>query len=277
MVSYYVLEHVTHARNWLRKVREALRFGGRLVLEVPDFQRLPGVSMDHQHFLHFTPFHLERLLASLGFEVIETDTAGASRFFGMSLAARLTDRTRDIAMGRLTGVAEERRRNLVEAGHELYRTACRVRESKERQASERAACVARHVNTANGAARVYFWPANEYASRIAKKLQSDIAIRDHGQRCGHLGRENRDLHRGISTRGFGASFSQAGAVPSHFRVVFARMEPSYQRATQSYGVGERVYHRRNPGHWFAAFGKGVTAHRGIGNLVMLDGGWGCGT
>jgi hypothetical protein len=81
VISYYVLEHVTHAKSWLAASAQGLRSDGLLLAEVPDFAAHPRFSLVWEHFLHFTPRHLGAVFHRLGFEALPSPRP--SRFFGV--------------------------------------------------------------------------------------------------------------------------------------------------------------------------------------------------
>lgn len=80
--AFHVLEHVEDPRRFLAAARRAVRPGGRLVLEVPNYasvaaRRLgpswPGLQPQF-HRWHFTAASVRRLVAEAGFADIVTDT-----------------------------------------------------------------------------------------------------------------------------------------------------------------------------------------------------------
>lgn len=160
VVSYYVLEHVTDANAWLAEVTDNLREGGTLIVEVPDFQRCPADSLNHEHLLHFTPAHLRALLESHGFSVVHVDTEHASRYFGME------------AVGRLTGTSGPATEGLVPVDtavgcYERGRRTLRKRREQRRDVAESIESILEE----HDGATVYFWGANEYATGIVTELE----------------------------------------------------------------------------------------------------------
>lgn len=80
--AFHVLEHVEDPRGFLTAARRALRPGGRLVLEVPNYDSVaarrlglswPGLQPRY-HRWHFTAGSVSRLLVEAGFTDIVTDT-----------------------------------------------------------------------------------------------------------------------------------------------------------------------------------------------------------
>jgi len=76
---WHVLEHVPEPAPFLKEVAEAVRSGGLVFIEVPNFassvaQRL-GVAWEaaqlQDHCYHYTPDGLQKLLESCGFEVLQ--------------------------------------------------------------------------------------------------------------------------------------------------------------------------------------------------------------
>jgi hypothetical protein len=89
VASYYVLGRALDARAWIRQAASRLKDGGFLFIEVADFEKFPAESLNKENLLHFTPYHLSRLLESCGFRVLKTDRQNASRYFGFLTVARL--------------------------------------------------------------------------------------------------------------------------------------------------------------------------------------------
>ena len=166
VASYYVLEHVTDARAWLAAVSRNLKTGGILITEVPNFERDPAASLNHEHFLHFTPYHLERLLQSCGYSVLGTDASPASRHFGFAMAARKVD-----VMAPASGAIMPDTAAIYARGMD---------EKRRRLSQENAVAddVARLVDAVGGAdsAHIYFWGANEIATSIAVLLSGKTPV-----------------------------------------------------------------------------------------------------
>jgi len=87
VAHYFVLEHVTDARAFLRVCHGALREGGTMVCEVPDISLYPrdaSALLLHEHVNHFSPATLARLAGSVGFTLERVDHARCSRPFGFA-------------------------------------------------------------------------------------------------------------------------------------------------------------------------------------------------
>lgn len=69
------LEHFTAPADILRRLRTKFAAGGRLLIEVPDFQNNPFDLLIADHALHFSPGALRRVAAQGGYgiEVLERD------------------------------------------------------------------------------------------------------------------------------------------------------------------------------------------------------------
>lgn len=91
------LEHVTNPAAALAKVYQAMKKGGVLIIECPNyasFERLPfGSKWFHldppRHLTHFTPRGLKHLLNEKGFEVIRQDQVFAPEYTPVGLAQSL--------------------------------------------------------------------------------------------------------------------------------------------------------------------------------------------
>ena len=166
VLGYFVLEHVPRPRAWLSAARRRLRPGGLLVIEVPNFIRHPGMSLTDEHMLHFAPEHLRALVAGAGFETVMLDGNHASRFFGMTIVARkLRERTR----AKLPAPRE--RSKLVERTISAYRNHERGRSAIDARLLAVTRNVLERVGTGPaGAAQVFVWGANEYATAIGRAL-----------------------------------------------------------------------------------------------------------
>jgi len=171
VISYYVLEHVINARAWLSEAKAYLKDEGILIIEVPNFGHWPAESLNHEHFLHLTPFHLEKLLANAGFEKLADETTRASRYFGFVLVGRLRDKG---AVGNTASrlmLSDLERSRLVELSKQKY---CDAQESRDRE-DRRTRALANELWARIRALqpkdiKVYFWAANQYATNIALKL-----------------------------------------------------------------------------------------------------------
>lgn len=160
VVSYYVLEHVLDANEWLAAVARRLAPNGVAILEVPDFERHPQESLYWEHLRHLTPFHLSELLRRAGLTPVAFDRERPSRYFGFTVVAKPgvfatpspappwpgVEHSRAIyARGRAAQSEEERRAGIV--------------------AREVAAIVARHANAA-----VVVWAVNDIAAAVCRAL-----------------------------------------------------------------------------------------------------------
>lgn len=74
-VLNHVLEHLADPVGLLRSVRQRLKPGGWLYIDVPDADRYVNVSDLHiAHILHFTARTLPALVTAAGFEVVRCET-----------------------------------------------------------------------------------------------------------------------------------------------------------------------------------------------------------
>lgn len=86
VVAIEVIEHVTHPREEVERMRALLRRGGCVYLTTPNFgsisRRITGPrwrAIEYpEHLSLFTPESLDRLLASIGFAKLELQTTGIS-------------------------------------------------------------------------------------------------------------------------------------------------------------------------------------------------------
>ena len=166
-VSYYVLEHVLDTKKWLGDIAASLKEGGHLIIEIPDFESFPTESLIHEHMSHFSPAHLAALVESLGFRTLSINER-PSRFFGMVIVTQLTgapkpapdfDFAKQVASARASyaaGIAENERRQAKLDG------------------------VAQSVKTIfdarGGAAEIYLWGVNDYASALSEKIQAITGV-----------------------------------------------------------------------------------------------------
>lgn len=70
----HVLEHIPAPRDFLTRLRNKLKLGGLLVLEIPDYLQNPFDLLIVDHCTHFTAATVEALIQSAGFEVISVAT-----------------------------------------------------------------------------------------------------------------------------------------------------------------------------------------------------------
>jgi len=87
ITAYYVLEHITHPRLFIHRIRPLIKDGGYIIIEVPDFEKYPKEAFFVEHFNYFTKRHLEALLITEGFDIIKVINAH-SRYFGFTIVAR---------------------------------------------------------------------------------------------------------------------------------------------------------------------------------------------
>jgi SAM-dependent methyltransferase len=82
VTANHSLEHIPQARSVLADVRRVLKPGGLLFVSVPNLGSWPhrarldrfGLAFNDDHYLHFTPATLPRLLAKAGFTLLELST-----------------------------------------------------------------------------------------------------------------------------------------------------------------------------------------------------------
>jgi SAM-dependent methyltransferase len=90
-----VVEHVPEPQPVLRKLRELVKPGGRLLLETQNvasrWARLLGSRWHHykhdEHLYHFTPDTIRRLLGDCGFRVLEIGSAYAGKYVSFGFLA----------------------------------------------------------------------------------------------------------------------------------------------------------------------------------------------
>ncbi len=166
IVSYYVLEHVRNADEWIEQLSCLLKEGGYLFLEVPDYKAYPHNSLTFEHMLHFRPHHADLLLKKHGFTVIRDQDYKASRYFGFVTVAQKTGaRVEHI-------VPDFKVEDIIEEAVTLYQKA----KEAEQENKELAQKIAQKIkNSAAGISNpvVCFWGANEYASRIVAHLKTE--------------------------------------------------------------------------------------------------------
>ena len=86
LTHYFVLEHVPKVRAFLLNCWKALKWGGVMIIEVPDLNKYPhdiAALMLYEHTNHFSIQSLQKICRQIGFEMIEGDDENASRSFGM--------------------------------------------------------------------------------------------------------------------------------------------------------------------------------------------------
>lgn len=188
VLAYFVVEHLANPGVWFRAMRECLRPGGVIVIEVPNLARHPKEALMHEHFLYLTPANLGALLATTGFEVVEVVEEGASRPFGFSLVARRSETAGVLDVGA------------------LHKLAPGLRESYARGRSLLDAATANLAATAHlaadafagAAAEISFWGANQTATEIAHQLAALLPSRANGFRVF----DNSDVKHGTALAGF---------------------------------------------------------------------------
>jgi len=93
--SFFVLEHMLDATEFLNKCYRLLAEDGWLYLEIPDVELYPSQLNDmiwHEHAYHFTRAAIRKLLAKTGFMVTDIHSPGPSYQFGMAIFAQKKDR-----------------------------------------------------------------------------------------------------------------------------------------------------------------------------------------
>ena len=178
IISYYVFEHISDLSSFISSVCINLKKGGLIYLEVPDFLKYPEASLNHEHLLHFRREHMDIFLENHGFQILPSHTFKPSRYFGFAAAGRLIDK------GRLFSPINKIPKNFksfVEEAKLAYKTASVKSERLNKFAKEQAIKIKKYLYE-NPGVLVYFWCANEYSTRIAKKLggsRSSVFILDN--------------------------------------------------------------------------------------------------
>jgi SAM-dependent methyltransferase len=175
VVSYYVLEHVTRASSWLDHIRQSLKKDGILILEVPNVETYPAISLNHEHLLHFTPWHLKTLLEKNGFEVLDVQAQGLSPYYGMSIVSRWSNSPRKKPDSTASS-------NQAANARAIYQRSTDLTRAEEDRCQAIARSIEERARLSGQKTKVYFWAANEYAARIVPYLQmfasADIQIID---------------------------------------------------------------------------------------------------
>lgn len=102
-----VIEHVPDPQSVLRRIRELLKPGARLLLETQNvgsrWARMLGRRWHHykhhEHLFHFTPATIERLLVDCGFETLEIGSAYAGKYVSFAFLAERAGK-----LGRIPGL-----------------------------------------------------------------------------------------------------------------------------------------------------------------------------
>ena len=223
VISYYVLEHIADARAWLAVVRNSLKAGGRLILEVPNFQTHPSESLNHEHLLHFTPSLLARCVQACGFKVLEIGIENASRDFGFVLVAEKTSVPAAVTPAPSDLVADNRN------SYEKALKVMREREAKSILFSDYLTAV---VGSSGRGTQVYFWGANEFATMFAAVFSSKTGIDPH---LVDNSLEKRGLlHDGFAYPVIGPEFDRTDKAPK----IFVLCSPKYnwQITSQIHGI-----------------------------------------
>jgi 2-polyprenyl-3-methyl-5-hydroxy-6-metoxy-1,4-benzoquinol methylase len=167
VVSYFVLEHVPHAREWLAAIQKMMRPKSILVIEIPNFEAFPEISLSHEHLLHFTPFHIAGLLRSMSFQIREQFADAASRYFGQCVVAEF-----DAQRAGAAPVAMDvgRRAEILARARDSYRRAEMAKLARDRRFTLLARYVRSIVASQPGPVELICWAANELASELGFKL-----------------------------------------------------------------------------------------------------------
>ncbi len=175
-VSFFVLEHITEPRPWLDAVKQYLNPGGLLITEVPNFATHPVESLFPEHFLHFTPFHLQLLLENCGFETVKS-ISEQSRSFGFIMVSKLREPGDSPARPSLDSIPAEERSKQVENSRRIYSEAI----SKIETEQKRLTALAGHLESLSADrgtkdTSIYIWPANPVARDLAGRLAESFDV-----------------------------------------------------------------------------------------------------
>jgi len=155
ILAYLVLEHVYDPRRFIAEAAQRLAPDGVLIVEVPDFLRDPVASLVPEHLWHYAPQHLSALFADCGLTTVEIERTNASRSFAFMIAARravVPERPAfDSKLIAAMRAAYERTAFLVDAEQMRTDALCNS------IAAAKPPCV-------------FIWGANEYATRIGRRL-----------------------------------------------------------------------------------------------------------
>jgi SAM-dependent methyltransferase len=162
VLAYLVLEHVYDPRDFIAEAVKRLGPDGVLIAEVPDFLRDPVASLVSEHLWHYAPVHLSTLFADFDLGTVEVNRTDASRAFAFMIAAR-----RSNLPARPVFDAD-----LIASMRAAYRRAATLAAVED--ARTRALC---HFVADRKPPRIFVWGANEYATRIGKRL-AEIGFSD---------------------------------------------------------------------------------------------------
>jgi SAM-dependent methyltransferase len=181
IVSYYVMEHVRDANEWIAELANFLKPGGHIFIEVPNYKTYPYNSLTFEHIFHFRPEHMALIMKKNGFDVLDGQDFKPSRYFGFVTIARKTG-TRKIGESAEI-ITPDFNVDAVKAEAEyLYQKAKEI--EGERQAL--AENISQNILTRrqkNPDSEVYFWGANDYATNIALKIsdKENIYLLDNSE------------------------------------------------------------------------------------------------
>ncbi len=173
--SYFVLEHITRPRAWIKQIRRHLKPEGILITEVPNFIDYPEESLFPEHMLHFTPHHLQVLLEGMGFVMLMLSRDGASRPFGFTAVSMLKADTREDYREFYVPSQDADLQELIANENIAYENGIIIKKSKD----EKYRSLGQHIgNTVENLqpkqVKIYFWPANDIAGNIASKLPEEL-------------------------------------------------------------------------------------------------------
>ncbi|MGD1151779.1 MAG: methyltransferase domain-containing protein [Syntrophales bacterium] len=89
VVHYFVMEHITHVRQFLGNCYDLLKPDGIMLCEMPDLGKYPNDPSGlvvYEHTNHFSIKTLTRIAGCCGFELLEASAEKCSRPFGFSAA-----------------------------------------------------------------------------------------------------------------------------------------------------------------------------------------------
>jgi len=162
VLAYLVLEHVCDPRRFIEQAAQRLALGGVLIVEVPDFLRDPVASLVPEHLWHYAPQHLSAMFADCGLTTLEIERTDASRAFAFMIAAwRQGIPQRPIFDA-----------DLIAAMRASYGRTATLMDAEEMRTQ--ALC---SDMTATGPPFIFVWGANDYATRIGRRL-SEIGYSD---------------------------------------------------------------------------------------------------